>query len=150
MKRVLSALAVLAAVGGIAASASATPSNLCSLKLKQQLKPLGVSTTCKSSKTAHIGPLTIVGADWGATDNYVAVQVYTGAPESRFKQEFGKQGKPVALGSFAREQVGTAGISLSAWVGGKGLVVLLNKGTNPSAKYAAAVLVFAKAVAKQL
>jgi hypothetical protein len=152
MKSVLATLAVVVGCG-VVASASAVPSNLCALKVKPQLKPLGVSTTCKPSKTAQIAALTIAGADWGATNNYVGVQVYTGAPESRFKQQFGKQGNPVALGSFAREAVGASGVTVNAWVRGKGLVVLLNKGISTPSKmkpYAPSVLAFAKAVAKQL
>lgn len=151
MKRTMTTVVALAVGCSLAASASAGSSNLCSLNVKAQLKPLGVSTTCKPSKTAHIGSLAIAGADWGATDNYVGVQVYTGATEVRFRQQFGNLGKSVALGSFAREDVGSFSITVSAWVKGKGLVVLLNKG--PSAKpkpYAASVLTFARAVAKQL
>jgi hypothetical protein len=153
MKRVLSALAVVAAAWSVAGSASANPSNLCALKVKPQLEPLHVAAICKPSKTARIASLTIVGADWGAANNYVGVQVYIGAPESRFKQQFGKLGKPVSLGSFAREDIGASGVSVSAWVNGKGLVVLLNKGLRtPSAMkpYAASLLAFAKAVAKQI
>ena len=151
MRHAVTTLAAFAVGCSLAASASAGSSNLCSLNVKSQLKPLGVSTMCKPSKTAHIASLTIAGADWGATDNYVGVQVYTGASEARFKQQFGNLGKPVELGSFAREDVGSSSVTVSAWVKGKGLVVLLNKGPIAKTKpYAAPVLAFAKVVAKQL
>ncbi len=152
MNRIAIVTAILAAGAALAAPALAAPSNLCKLKVRAQLNPLDVSGTCKPSKTAHVGSLTITGADWGTTDNYVGVQVYTGVPAARFEQQFGKQGKSVSLGSFARENVGVSGVTLAAWVKGKGIVIALNKmGSSQTGRpYAAPVLAFAKAVAKQL
>jgi len=153
MKRLVIPVAALAVASALATPVVAAPSNLCKLKVSAQLNPLDVSGTCKPSKTAHVGALTITGADWGTTDNYVGVQVYTGAPAARFEQQFGKQGKSVSLGSFAREKVGVSGVTLAAWVKGKGLLIVLNKqfnSENGGQPYAAPVLAFAKAVAKQL
>ena len=51
------------------------------LRLKPQLAGLHVGGVCKQAKqakTAKIGALTILGANWGSVDNSVGVQVYQG------------------------------------------------------------------------
>jgi hypothetical protein len=142
----------VAAAAAAGASRMSVPSNLCTLKLKTQLEAIGVASKCKEAKTAKVGALTIEGANWGAIDNSIGVQVYMGAPKSRFKAQFGQVGSPVALGSFAREASGPSGVSLAAWVSGVGLVVNFNHPADAAKNktYAAGVLALAKAAAKQL
>jgi hypothetical protein len=157
----VSALAVAAVVALASAAvamgrlAGSVPGNLCTLNVKQQLKALPAGTGCKQSKTAHVGPLTIEGANWGSTDHAIALQVYVNIPKSRFMQQVDKSGTKVSLGSgnLGWENTGPSGVSVDAWVDGVGTITLLHTplGTSSSnKKYAAPVLAFVKAVAKQI
>jgi hypothetical protein len=142
------------AASRFAEAGTSVPSSLCTLKVKKQLPALGVANVCKAGKTARVGALTIYGANWGSTDLAVAVQVYTGTSESHFKASFGNTGTAVKIGSFGREGAGTGGTSLSAWVDGVGLLVVLHRPPATTLSeyraYLGPVLVFAKALAAQL
>jgi hypothetical protein len=144
---------VAAAVATAAAAAGSVPRKLCTLNVKQQLKTLPVGAACKQSKTAHVGGLSIEGANWGTTDHAIALQVYSGIPKSRFLQQADKTGNKVSLGTgtVGWEDSGATGVGLYAWANGVGLIVLLHQpiGAN-SHPYLGPVLGFAKAVAKQL
>ncbi len=142
-----------AAVATAAAATRSVPGNLCTLNVKQQLKTLPVGTTCKQSKTAHVGGLAIEGANWGTTNHAIALQVYTGISKSRFLQQADKTGSKVSLGTgtVAWEDSGSTGVGLTAWANGVGMIVLLQQpiGAN-SHPYLGPVLAFAKTVAKQI
>lgn len=151
----LAAAAASAALAGssLAAPAGSPPANLCTLKVKAQLKALPVGTVCKPSRTAHVGTLTIEGANWGTTNHAVALQVYIQLPKSRFLAQIDKSGKKVALGNGGTAWVdsGPAGVSLYAWADGLGMIVLLKQPIGASGgSYAAPLLAFTKAVAKQV
>jgi hypothetical protein len=155
MKSTIAIAAVSAILAGsaLAATAGSPPANLCTLNVKQPLKALPVGTTCKPSKTAHIGSLSIEGANWGTTNHAIALQVYTGLPKSRFLQQADKTGSKVSLGTgtVGWEVSGSTGVGLDAWANGVGMIVLLHQpiGAN-SHRYLGPVLAFAKAVAKQI
>jgi hypothetical protein len=135
-----------------AVDASSVPSNLCTLSVKPQIAALKVGSACKQAATAKIGPITIEGANWGSVDNSVGIQVWQGVSAARFKQQYGSTGSPVKIGSFGREETGSSGAGLSAWVNGVGLVVNLNHPDAPSKNkvYFAPLLALGKAAAKQL
>ena len=142
-----------AALASAAVATGSVPGNLCTLNVKQQLKTLPVGAACKQSKTAHVGGLAIEGANWGTTDHAIALQVYSGISKSRFLQQADKTGSKVSLGTgtVGWEDSGATGVGLYAWANGVGLIVLLHQpiGAN-SHPYLGPVLVFAKAVAKQV
>jgi hypothetical protein len=137
--------AITAAAVPTRTQARSIPANLCTLPVKSQLKALGVTAKCTSTKTA-IG----AGAHWGAPTHGIGITVWTSVPASRFKSTYAKLGTPVQLGNFAREADGPMGVTLNAWVGNVGLSVTLvhRAGGNKAAR--PLVLAFAKAIAKQL
>jgi hypothetical protein len=150
---VLVAVSVAApAMGSLSSRSSGVPSNLCTLKLAPQLKKLHVKGGCQASKTGKIGTMTIAGAHWGSPTYSIAITLYSGLPESRFKGQFGSLGTKVSLGSFAREASGPAGVTVSAWVSGVGLAIAFNHpaSTAKNNAFRAPVFAFAKAVAKQI
>jgi hypothetical protein len=142
---VATALPITAAAAPTRSQVRSIPTNLCTLAVKSQLKALGVTAKCTSTKTA-IGE----GAHWGGPTHGIGITVWTSVAASRFKSAYAKLGTPVQLGSFAREADGPMGVTLNAWVGNVGLSVTLvhraalNEAARPP------VLAFAKAVAKQL
>lgn len=148
---IATATAVVAFSLVLSASASA-PSNLCTLNLKKQLNILGVGHVCKQAKTAHVGPLTIEGANWGTTNDSIGVQIYTGVPHARFAQQFAQLGSPVALGTGGHEAAGATGVIVSGWVDGAGLVVNFNHPAGPEANaaYRTRMLALAQAIAKHV
>ena len=128
------------------------PANLCKLNLKPQLAGLHVGGACKQAKTAKVGALTILGANWGSIDNSIGVQIYEGAGKATFTAQFGNLGSPVVLGSFGREATSASGVSVVAWVSGAGLVVNLNHPGDPDQNkaYAAPMLALGKVIVKRL
>jgi hypothetical protein len=150
---VIVSFSAISLVATAAAAAGSVPGNLCTLNVKQQLKTLPAGATCKQSKTAHVGGLSIEGANWGTTNHAIALQVYIGVSKSRFLQQADKSGSKVSLGAgtVAWEDSGSSGVGLTAWANGVGMIVLLQQpiGAN-SHPYLGAVLAFAKAVAKQI
>jgi hypothetical protein len=125
------------------------------MRVSTQLQALPVSTSCTPLPTRARKNVTVRSVKWAGTRPGAALEILvtTGMSESEFKQSLG------LLGKLAEGQplVFPGAVFLYEWVNGVGLEVELAVNVaSPSAAvkagkhYAAPVLAFAKAVAKQI